>query len=278
MNNKLGDKYVIKGRLGSGEFGEIVMGENKNTGRKVAIKIGRETDSIMLMNEAKIYNVLAGEEGFPKMLGYGKEGKYSYLIMELLGKSLESKKREYGKYKVGDVIKIGISIFKKLEKLHDIGYIHRDLKPENIVYGDANDSEEIYIIDYGLTAGYMVGGVHIDRREITSVIGTPRYISLNVHRGYLPSRRDDIESVGYILIYLLVEKLPWQDISESDMKKRLKIVERIKRDEDILELYPELSMEFLTIIKYSRELKYMERPNYRYLCGILENLLRISGI
>ena len=278
MNNKLGDKYKMLERLGSGEFGEIIIAENNNTGKKVAIKIVKEEDSIMLINEAKIYNVLANEKDFPKMLGFGMEGNYSYLIMELLGQSLERKKIENGVYKVSEVINLGISIFKKLEKLHDIGYIHRDLKPENIVYGDVYNSKEIYIIDYGLTKGYIVNGRHVEKRKILNVIGTPRYISLNVHRGYLPSRRDDIESVGYILLYLLVERLPWQEIKESDMTKRLKIVEKIKRDENILELYPELDIEFLTIIRYSRKLGYTERPNYRYLCGILENLLRVSDI
>lgn len=273
MENSLTKKYLLKKKIGAGEFGEIFIGENKVTGREVAIKIGIDKDRVLINNEAKIYNVLADEKGYPKMRGYGKEGEYSYIVMDLLGKSLEVKRRENGKYSIKEVICIGLLLLRKLERLHELGYIHRDLKPENIVYD--REGKDIYIIDYGLAKGYMKNGEHIENRKINSIIGTPRYISLNIHRGNMPSRRDDIEALGYILVYLLVDKLPWEGIEENDMNKRLKIVEKIKREENILDIYPELPMELLTIIEYSRKLKYVDCPNYKYLRGILNNLLEI---
>ena len=160
MLDKLRMKYSIIKRLGGGEFGDIYLGINKNTNKKFAIKVGEDIDGILINNEAKIYNVLADERGFPKMRLYGREDKYSYIVMDLLGISLSGKKEEVGIFNLREVIRIGIIMIRKLEKLHKKGYLHRDMKPENIMYG-VGDDNDIYLIDYGLSCGYIRGGIHV---------------------------------------------------------------------------------------------------------------------
>ena len=110
------------------------------------------------------------------------------------------------------------------------------------------------------------------------MVGTTRYASVKVHEGYQPTRRDDIESLGYVLIYLLVERLPWEGIKDDDEKKRLKIVKKIKEDENILDIYEELPIELVGIINYAKKMNYNDKPNYDYLVGLLKNLEKLDNI
>lgn len=274
MLNKLRNKYDILERLGGGEFGDIYLGINNNTGKKVAIKIGEKINGVLINNEAKIYNVFGDKKGFPRMRLYGKEDNYSYIVMDLLGESLEKRKEEGGNYRIEEVIRIGVIILRKLEILHNLGYLHRDIKPENIMYGRGED-KDVYLIDYGLSCGYIKGGIHIENKRNVGMIGTTRYAGVWLHRGYRPTRRDDIESLGYVLLYLLVDKLPWQDIKDKDEKRRLRIVRKIKEEESLLEVFRKLPIEFVGIINYARNLEYDERPNYDYLVGLLLNLSKL---
>jgi len=274
MLDKLRRTYSIVRKLGGGEFGDIYLGVNKNTDRNVAIKVGEDIDGILINNEAKVYNVLGDEKGFPKMRLYGREDNYSYIVMDLLGISLSKKKEEEGSFNINEVVRVGIIILRKLEILHNKGYLHRDMKPDNIMYGLDQD-KDVYLIDYGLSCGYIRGGVHVENERTGRMIGTTRYASINLHNGYRPTRRDDIEGLGYVLLYLLVDKLPWQDIGGEDDAKRLKMVKKIKEDENLLDIYKELPIELLGIINYARKLKYNEKPNYDYLVGLLKNLQEI---
>ena len=87
--------------------------------------------------------------------------------------------------------------------MHEHDYVHRDLKPENFVIGLDKEENIIYLIDFGLSKKYKDSkGDHILYKEGKSILGTVRYVSIYTHLGIEQSRRDDIESLGYILIYL----------------------------------------------------------------------------
>lgn len=150
---------------------------------------------------------------------------------------------------------IGIHMLKRIEMIHKCGIIHRDLKPENFLFGINN--KIVYLIDFGLATAYKQGGVHIKQKR-GSLIGTENFASVNVCNGITPSRRDDIESIGYIMIYLLLGELPWMDDD--------------KRTYDLCKLPRIVPREIINLINYCRDLGFDQEPNYKYIIMLIKNL------
>ena len=256
----VGNKYKAIRLIGHGSFGSIYLGENINTGNKVAIKIEERQEYSQLENEAKMYNCLRGKEGIPEFKAYGKENNYNYLVINLLGLSLEKEREESGgTIGLKFTLAFGIQILNRIEMLHSSGIIHRDLKPENFMFGVENKEKTLYLIDFGLATAYKQGGKHIEKKT-GSLIGTRDFSSINVCKGITPSRRDDVESIGYILIYLLIGGLPW-DLDYYD-----------KETYNLWDLPKVVPREIITLINYCRKLEFEEKPDYNYLKTLLANL------
>lgn len=261
-------KYRLDRKIGQGAFGKIYAGINKNTGEEVAVKIERCCDSSPLRNEARIYAALRGIKGIPMMRSWGTEGKYNYLAIDLLGESLEQRRISHGgKMNMKDVMGIGIQMLERIRDIHESGLIHRDVKPGNFIFGSRTSEQNmIYVIDFGLTKVYFHNKRHVALKKGRSMLGTARFASINVHDGLSPSRRDDIESLGYIIVYLLVGELPWQHIDGEDVS-----MVNMKRDERLSDLLRESGVpsHVISFMKYSRGLQYAETPDYDYLFGLL---------
>lgn len=139
--------------------------------------------------------------------------------MELLGPNLEQL-RIYceGKFNLQTTLVLGYHMLTRLEHIHDNCYLHRDLKPNNFVIGRGDKLNIIYLIDFGLAKMYKdcVTGSHIPFQDRKQVVGTMRFASINAHYGMEQSRRDDMESLGYVLIYLIKGRLPWQELCDND--------------------------------------------------------------
>ena len=161
--------------------------------------------------------------GIPKFFWYSSVGDCNAMIIELLGPNLEKLLKLCGKkFSITTVAQLGVKMLEIIEHLHSKGFIHRDIKPDNFVIGNQENVTSLYTIDFGLCKRYCDHdtGFHIPFRENMPLAGTVRYTSINSHFGFEQSRRDDIESLAYVLIYLLKGKLPWQKLKGCNKKDK----------------------------------------------------------
>ena len=271
-----------KNLLGKGSFGRIYSGTNKTTGEEVAIKLEpADTDQPQLIYEYKIYKILQGGNGFPKVYEFSKESKYNILIMDLLGNSIEYLFNKFQKkFSFITCIMIIDQILQRIEYLHSKNLLHRDIKPDNFLIGRGKKSNVIYAIDFGLSKKYKDSrtGLHIPYRDGKDLTGTARYASINTHLGVEQSRRDDIESLGYMMIYLMKGHLPWQGMVNSNPKKKYDRIKRLKLEIKLSDLCDGLPKECIKFIQYARDMKFEDKPNYFYLRKLLRKMAEKKGI
>ncbi|KAH0786865.1 Casein kinase I isoform delta-like protein [Histomonas meleagridis] len=281
MDLRVGTKYRLKKRIGAGSFGEIYAGENVLTHEDVAIKIESvHTRPPQLFVESKIYKTLSGSVGIPSISWFGVEGDYNVLVMELLGKSLEELfvlcQRHFS---LKTVLMLADQMISRIEYIHNKGYIHRDIKPDNFTIGLHSKSNEVHIIDFGLSKRYLDPKTHqhIQFREGKTLTGTVRYSSINTHLGIEQSRRDDIESIGYVLIYFLKGSLPWMGIKADNRKQKHELISEKKIGTSIEMLCRGLPNEFSIFINEVRKLDFTDRPNYSMYRQMFRDLFIREG-
>ena len=194
-----------------------------------------------------------------------------------MGDSLDDIKIKHGGHiNLSIVLNIGIQLINIIEKLHNIGIIHRDLKPENVLLGLEKENKSIYLIDFGISRFYINSkGCHIPYVDNKKYMGNIIFMSLNVSNGIEPTRRDDMESIGYILIYILTGYLPWNiiDNKDKDTTKSLRndSIVNMKREIPLDKVCENSPIEFKIYLEYCRKLEYDETPNYNYLKNIFIN-------
>ena len=273
----LNKKYKIIKKLGSGAFGDVYKGLNRETNVNVAIKIDKlEVNKTKLNTEYELYNIVHEGIGFPSIIWKGIMNNKNIIIMEYLGPTLEDLFDFCdNKFSMKTVIMIGLQILDRIEFLHNNNILHRDIKPDNFLIGSKSKKNIVYIIDFGLSKKYKnKGGEHIEYNKSTSFIGSYRYCSIRTHKGIELSRRDDLESIGYMLIFFLKGSLPWQGLKSTniDKKQHIKNIYEVKRNTSIDELCSDIPIEFLKYIKYVRVLRFNQKPNYNYLRSLLLNI------
>ncbi len=266
-------------KIGKGAFSIIFSGINIYTKEKVAIKIEkRKTIHKYLESECFILFSLKGL-GIPKVLSFGHNKEYDILIMPLLGESLQSlyiSKNMNFEFK--DICLMGIQIIERIQWVHSQKIIHRDIKPDNFLIG-LNDPNIIYLIDFGLSKKYRSSqtGKHINFTEVKKFTGTIRYASVNSLRLRQQSRRDDLESVGYMLIYFIKGSLPWMGIKVTNKKENYLKLSQIKKNIKPEKLCENLPVEFVDYVKYVKNLHFEENPDYTYLKYLFEKMLKKQG-
>jgi casein kinase 1 len=269
-------------KLGKGSFGYIVPGINKITGEEIAVKIERKVDDPQLKYEYKIYKLLKDGSGFPKIFGYFEEGNHNILIMEKLGPSLEKLfNKNKKKFSLLTVIMIVEQILYRLEFIHSKNIVHRDIKPDNFLIGLGNKNKIIYAIDYGLSKKFKESksGLHIPYRDGKCLLGTARYASINTHLGVEQSRRDDIEALGYMMVYFMKGHLPWQGmINTSNPNKKYDKIKKLKIKIKLNELCQGLPEETIKFIQYARDMRFEDKPNYSYLRSLMRKIAVNNGI
>ena len=251
--NLINNKYILLEKIGAGSFGSIYKGENVRTKEKVAIKVEAiKNESKLLKNESIIYQYLGNRQGIPIVKWFGKDNHNYYMVLNLLGKSLEQLKLEKTKFSLRLTLQIGIQILFLLKTIHEKGLIHRDIKPENFLLGLNSLDKQIYIIDFGFCKSYLNKGTHIEFSKTNNLIGSYNYASLNSHKLYELSRRDDMESLGYMLIYFYMGKLDWNTSNGNEIMS-------LKEYVQINNKYPQTLLNYM---KYVRCLEFDETPNY----------------
>lgn len=274
-------EYTIIKKIGEGAFGTVYKASKKTEPNKFfAIKIETHNIETRLEYEVDIYRNLQTENGFPKIYDFKKTKKHNIAIMEYLGPTLEELFEFCNhKFSLKTTLMIGIQILNRIEKIHNLGIIHRDIKPDNFLIGVGKMKSRIYLIDLGLSKPYInkLTNEHIEYKNNASFTGSFRFSSVRNHRGIEQSRRDDLESIGYMLIYFLKGKLPWQGLTASTKAKRSKQIYQIKKDTSLDILCDGIPKEFLLYMKYCTHLKFNQTPNYEVLRNLFISLFNMCN-
>ncbi len=184
--------------------------------------------------------------------------------MDLLGPNIEYLFQKHKKFGLQSVIRLAIMMIDILQYIHSNGYIHRDLKPENFVIGgNGTEKSKLFCIDFGLAKKFIKrDGTHIDFCNKKKFCGTAKFASIAAHENCEQSRKDDLEGIAYILIYLYKGKLPWQGIKTKDKKKRYKLIYDEKMKHTPEELCKGMPREFIVFLNYIKTLSFDEKPPY----------------
>lgn len=281
MDLVVGGKYKLVRKIGSGSFGELYLGITIQNGEEVAVKLESvKTRHPQLHYESKLYMLLQGGSGVPHLKWFGVEGDYSIMVIDLLGPSLEDLFNYCNrKFTLKTVLMLADQLISRVEYMHSRGFLHRDIKPDNFLMGLGRKANQVYIIDYGLAKKYrdLQTHKHIPYRENKNLTGTARYASVNTHLGVEQSRRDDLESLGYVLMYFLRGSLPWQGLKAGTKKQKYDKISEKKMLTPIEVLCKSYPTEFTSYFHYCRSLRFEDKPDYSYLRRLFRDLFIREG-
>ncbi|CCG81342.1 Casein kinase I isoform delta [Taphrina deformans PYCC 5710] len=278
---RVGNKYRIGRKIGSGSFGDIYLGTNIISGEEIAIKLESvKAKHPQLEYEARVYKALAGGVGIPFVRWYGTECDYNAMVLDLLGPSLEDLFNFCNrKFSLKTVLLLADQLISRIEYIHAKSFIHRDIKPDNFLMGIGKRGNQVNVIDFGLAKKYRdpKTHLHIPYRENKNLTGTARYASINTHLGVEQSRRDDLESLGYVMMYFCRGSLPWQGLKAATKKQKYDRIMEKKMTTSTEFLTRGFPNEFAIYMNYTRSLRFDDKPDYSYLRKLFRDLFVREG-
>ena len=280
LNKLIFKKYRPIKLISEGIFGQLYLVVNEKLNKFYAMKIEKKDSNFQLL-EQEGYNLYSLKGiGIPELITYGKITNYNVLIEELLDKSLYELFLENNyKFPMQDICLIAIQLIDRIEWVHSKTLIHRDIKPENFLIGK-NNPNIIYLTEFGLCSKYCSSktGKHILPGFRGTFTGTLKYSSANAQRGNQQSRRDDMESLGYTILFFMKGKLPWQNLNKYFKGKDLYFkTYAMKKFMPIEKLCKGLPTEMEDYFKYIKTMKFQEEPNYDYLRNLFKSILKKNG-
>ncbi|CAL8111700.1 unnamed protein product [Orchesella dallaii] len=259
-------RFYLMRKIGAGSHGDVFLSKDTTTDEEIAVKLESwDTPMMCLQHESNVYKILEGGIGFPTARYFGQESRHNVLVIDMLGSSLEELFSKCGfRFSLKTVLMIADQLMDRIQYLHSKNFIHRSIKPENFVIGRNGLYSTIYMIDFGNAKCYRNphSGKHIafkEYRELGLNACHSKHQSIGALCRMERSRRDDLESLGYMLTYFIRGKLPWEEITDPAELKNRKLT--ISLDE-LCEGCPE---EFAKYLAYCRTLGFEEDPDYEYL-------------
>ncbi|KZT37982.1 kinase-like protein [Sistotremastrum suecicum HHB10207 ss-3] len=281
--NLVGVHYRVGKKIGEGSFGVIFEGTNLLNSQTVAIKFEpRKSEAPQLRDECRSYRILAGCPGIPQIYHFGQEGLHNVLVLDLLGPSLEDLFDMCGrKFSIKTVCMVAKQMISRVQTIHEKNLIYRDIKPDNFLIGrpGSKGANVVHVVDFGMAKQYRDPKTkqHIPYRERKSLSGTARYMSINTHLGREQSRRDDLEALGHVFMYLLRGGLPWQGLKAATNKQKYEKIGEKKQTTPIKELCEGFPEEFGIYLNYVRKLGFEETPDYAFLKDLFTKVLKNTG-
>lgn len=278
-NRKIG-KYEIMAKIGEGSFGKVYHVRNVTNNELYALKLetDRDTDYRQIKNEYEIYKALRNLRGISEVYDYGEHNGSYYLVMDCYEKNLQKVFEENGnRFSVETTSKLAIVLIKIFKEIHGRKIILRDFKPENVLISN----EKVYLVDFGMAKYYInkETGQHIPFITNKKLTGTVRYASLYTHLGYEQSRRDDLETLLYTLIFFLKGTLPWVGIKSSQVKKKFQKIADKKESISAKELCKDIPCgeNIEKALIYVKNLGFDEDPDYEKLINYFNLTLKEIG-
>ena len=273
------NKYRVKKFIAETCFSSVYEGINEKGKEQVAMKFEKIAKQFNFLESEAFFLFNLKGFGIPKLISYGKNSSYNILIEELLGLSIDqiwNKKKIKIEQKLKDVCMLALQVIDRLEYIHSKNIIHRDMKPRNLLIG-RKDPKTIYLIDFNFSRKYRSSrtGKHIKFGYTKIIMGSLRYSSISGNKGYEQSRKDDLESLGYILVYLAKNYIPWINSSQLPIDENSKIsaIYKLKLSTSPEVLCMGLPEEFSLFIKYCKKLEFEQDPNYDYLRHLFTSIL-----
>ncbi|KAI0062007.1 casein kinase I isoform delta-like protein [Artomyces pyxidatus] len=267
--------YQLKTQIGEGSFAQVWTGYNLSTGENIAAKIELPpeyepiTPVPMLPYEAQVYRMIHGHTGFPSVRWSGADCEAHVLILDKLGATIEQFRCICrGRLSRKTVLMVAIQALDRIEFAHSRGVIIRDIF-----------THVVYLIDLGLAKLYQDAytGKHMSFREGRGFVGPRRFASYNMHFGSEQSRRDDLEMLGNVLLYLFHGRLPWQRIYAPDYDAKLIRIGEMKVGKTFQELLERSPAEFRKYFDHCRRLSFEEKPDYAFLNTIFHEACQGGG-
>lgn len=280
----LHDKYIILKKLGKGKFGAVFLGKDMTSEEHVAIKIEKIGDYSSIKHEVKMMNYLFQRNfrNLPKIHWYGKQNIYTCLVMSYYDCSLLQWCNNKEALEMMGLRTIMYKCIKILSHIHGLFVIHRDIKPPHFMIKKG----ELFLIDFGLSTFILnEKGELIPDIPQTCIVGTPNYISFNHHLGHRPGCRDDLVSLGYMMLFLFSGSLPWEgcpddfrepvnSISPEIIEHPLNIYKKNKKEwkylSQVLETSKEKLPELFSFMNYCYQLLYKDTPNYDLIFDLFQ--------
>jgi len=286
-------EYLVQKRLGKGGFGQVYLGKRATPARGKAAREGKALNEVALKFEHKnskgcvhgppyewqVYKALNTCYGIPKVHNFGQVGDFFVMVMDILGPSLwDVWNEKNNRLSESFVASIAIEAIAILAGLHQKGYVHGDVKPENFLVGptsEAGKSRKLYLVDLGLAMRwrqYQNKHIEYDQRP-DDFRGTIRYASVHAHLGRTASRRDDMESLAYTLMFLLKGSLPWQGY-QGEQKGFWVCKKKMQTSAEALCRYA--SAPFCMFTEAVLALKFDEEPRYAAYINLLAPIAQMS--
>lgn len=276
-------RYKVERKLGKGGFGQVYVGRRISANAPGAVEVALKFEHKNSKGcnhgppyEWQVYDILGGIHGVPRVHYKGRQGDYFIMVMDMLGLSLwDACSNNSHTMSVEMVACIAIEAISILEKVHSKGYVHGDVKPENFLLGPPGTPEEkkLFLVDLGLATKWKdrSTGHHVEYDQRPDIFrGTVRYASVHAHLGRIGSRRDDLESLAYTLVFLLRGRLPWQGYQGENKGFLVCKKKMCTSPESLCSFCPQPFKEF---VEYVVNLKFDEEPNYAKCISLFDSIV-----